>query len=252
MLKLKMAALLVVLAAGILSCKKEKIENSPVPEEKMLVVSFQNSIISINDIDSGSVVLRRQGSNTPIFQRLIKKDSRMETTIDGLPAGEWSAELDLYTKKQADDKSYQFVVTKPVSVSGNKASIVINGPSQTGIVVWKKRLVQSTSDNALVVIIPADPTDPYIEIRNYDLLGNYFHFERIAFSGSAVVAYKQWGCASGSSECPGENRLFYNAVLFTPFTEKIRTTFWDRIEFTITVGNLQSQEFYEFSHQWHN
>ena len=252
MLKLKMAILLVALAAGVLSCKKDNIENPPPPEEKMLVVGFQGSIISINDIDSGSVVFRRQGSNTFIFQRLIKKDGRMETTIDGLPAGEWTAELDLYTKKQTDNKSYQYIVTKPFSVSGNTASIVINGPSQTGIAVWKKRLVQSTSDNALVVIIPADPTDPYIEIRNYNLLGNYFYLERIAFSGSAVVAYKQWGCTSGSSECPGENRLFYNDVLFAPFTEKIRTTPWDRIEFIITVGNLQNQEFYEFSHQWYN
>ena len=219
----------------------------PEPTEKKIVINLVNSSVKTEQIDSANIVFKKQGSLNPVFQRLIKGTNTLETTIDGLAAGEWTAELDLYTKKQADGKSYEHIASKPFTITSGTSTITINGPTLQTADGWKKRLVLSTSDNDIVVIIPVDVTDPYFEIRTKELQWNFFSVERTAVSGNAIVANKKWVC---NNDCPGNDRLIYNSDEFIPFTEIIKTSSWTRNDIVISVGNLQNQQFNDFVHQW--
>ena len=247
MLRTGIAGLFLVLAATIISCKKDNDISPTDPVEKKLVINLQNSVVNTADIDSANVVLKKQGSLNPVFQRLIKGTTTLETTIDGLPAGEWTAELDLYTKKQTDGKSYEHIATKTFTITAGTGIITINGPSLQSTDGWKKRLVLSTTDNDIVVIIPVDVTDPYFEIRTKGFQWNFFSVERTALSGTAVVANKKWIC---NNDCPGNDRLIYNSDEFVSFTEIIKTSPWTRNEIVISVGNIQNQQYNDFVHQW--
>jgi len=247
MRKSRLTGLFLVLAATLISCNKDNPIAPTDPVEKKLVINLQNSLVNALDIDSANVVFKKQGSLNPIFQRLIKGTSTLETTIDGLPAGEWTAELDLYTKKQTDGKSYEHIAAKTFTIASGTATVTINGPTMQSADGWKKRLVLSTSDNDIIVIIPVDVTDPYFEIRTKGLQWNFFSVERTAFSGTAVVANKKWVC---NSDCPGNDRLIYNSNEFVPFTEIIKTSSWTRNEIVISVGNIQNQQYNDFVHQW--
>ena len=248
MFKSRLAGLFLVLAAAVISCNKNNDTIQPVPVvEKKLVINLQNSIVRTEEIDSASVVLRKQGSINPVFQRLIKGLNTLETTIDGLSAGEWTAELDLYTKKQPDGNSYQLVANKTFTITSGTGIVTITGPSLQATDGWKKQLVLSTSDNDIVVIIPVDVTDPYFEIRTKGLQWNLFSVERTAVNGTAVVANKKWIC---NNDCPGDDRLIYNSDAFVSFTEIIKTSPWTRNEIVITVGNIQNQQYNDFVHEW--
>ena len=243
----RVAGLLLVLGAMIISCNKENDAVNPDPSEKKLVISLVSSVINVTDIDSANVIFKKQGSFNPIFQRLIKGANTLETTIDGLPAGEWTAELDLYTKKQTDGKSYEYVAGKTIMVNSGTGIITLNGPLFQGNDGWKKRLVLSTTDNDIIVIIPVDVTDPYFEIRTKGLQWNLFSVERTAVSGSALVANKRWVC---NNDCPGDDRLISNSDAFISFTDIIKTSPWTRNEIVVTVGNIQNQQYNDFVHEW--
>jgi hypothetical protein len=237
-----------VLFVIIISCNKT---TNPIPEpeptERKIVINLVNSIVKTEDIDSANIVFKKQGSLNPLFQRLIRNTNTLETTIDGLSSGEWTAELDLYTKKQADGKSYEHIASKPFTIAAGTVTIAINGPTIQTADGWKKRLVLSTSDNDIVVIIPMDVTDPYFEIRTRGLQWNFFSVERTAVSGTAVVANKKWVC---NNNCTGNDRLIYNTNEFIPFTDIIKTSSWTRNDIVISVGNLQNQDFNDFVHEW--
>lgn len=247
MCKSKVTGLILAFTAAIISCNKDNDHVPIIPVEKKLVINLQNSTVKTEEIDSASVVFRKQGSLNPIFQRFAKGTNTLETTFDGLPAGEWTAELDLYTKKQTDGKSYEHVATKPFTITSSTGVLTINGPSVQGADGWKKRLVLSTPDNDIVVIIPADVSDPYFEIRTKGLQWNFFSVDRTAVSGTAVVANKKWVC---NNDCPGDDRLIYNSDAFVPFTEIIKSTPWTRNEIVISVGNIQNQQYNDFVHEW--
>jgi hypothetical protein len=249
----KVTVLILAFTTAIISCNKNNdtipaVPTVPtIPAEKKLVINLQNATVKSAEIDSASVVFRKQGSFNPVYQRLDKKTNTLETTFDGLPVGEWTAELDLYTKKQADDKSYEHVATKPFTITSSTGVVTINGPSLQGADGWKERLVLSTSDSDIVVIIPVDVTDPYFEIRTKGFQWNSFSVKRIAVSGTAVVTNKKWIC---NNDCPGDDRLIYNSDAFVPFTEIIKNTPWTRNEIVISVGNIQNQYYNDFVHEW--
>lgn len=247
MCKSKVIVLILAFTTAIISCNKNNDTVPTVPVEKKLIVNLQNSTVKTEEIDSASVVFRKQGSFNPVFQRLVRKTNTLEATFDGLPAGEWTAELDLYTKKQTDGKSFEHVATKSFTITSSTGVVTINGPSLQGADGWKKRLVLSTSDNDIVVIIPVDVTDPYFEIRTKGFQWNSFSVERTAVSGTAVVANKRWVC---NNDCPGDDRLIYNSDAFVSFTEIIKNTPWTRNEIVVSVGNIQNQYYNDFVHEW--
>lgn len=246
----KIAGMLLLLAVSILSCKKETKE-TPAPIDKKLVVNLQNHLIAVSDIDSANVVLRKGANGTPYFLRLQKGADKLEALVDGLPAGEYTAELDLYTNQMPSDKFYQFVASKPFSLTANSDPVTIEGPSELGPDGWSVRKVTATSNRDIVVLIPLDVNDPYFEIRIADPLYNFFGVERIATQGAAVVAHKNWQCNNNNCATNG-GRLVFDRTSFLPFTDIIKNSPWTKNEIIVTVGNVENHQYNEFGHVWNN
>lgn len=245
--KLKFAALFVALAAAVVSCKKDDLPRDPDFDQE-LVINLEGTIISVNDVDSANVVFRKNGTGTPIFQRLIKGQKNLSTITDGMSTGQWLVEVDVYTKKDNLGKSRQYLLNKTITLSKDNDITEIKGPvALGGNDPWKPRAVLSTSTNEIVVLVPLDITDPYFEIRSSNPYWHFFGVERTAFSGNALVAQKTWSCQQG---CVRPDKLLFDKDTFKPFTDKIKTNNWDRSEIIITVGNTTGQEYNEFSYNW--
>ena len=244
-LKVKKLVVLVLMVTGVaVSCRKDPVT---LPNEKTLTLKLKDGAISVNEIDSANVVLHKQGSGNPILQRMIKEVNSLQTSIDGLPAGAYTATFDIYTKKLQNGKSFQYVAEKAFAINAVSGAVVMDGPPASGGNGWKQRLVLSTSINDIIVLIPADVTDPYFEIRSVDPHNNFFHIERTAYYDNTVVAHKQWVC---EQDCPGNDHLIYNDDYYKPFTEKIKTAAWKKNEIIFTIGDLDANHFFEFSHTW--
>lgn len=243
MIKSKWAGLVMLLTVSIISCKKDSVNDHA---DVKLIVDLHNHLIAVSDVDSANVVLRK-GSSTPFFFRFQKGANKLEALIDGLPNGQYTADIDIYTNKMQSGKSYQFVSTRAITITNNAGEIVTDGPDNPGPDGWSARRVHATSDNDIVVIIPLDVNDPYFEVRTKDLNWDFFGVERLALDGSVVVAHETWTC---NNDCPGNDRLIFNKTHFLPFTEEIRQKAWTKNEIMITVGNLQQQVYHEFSNVW--
>jgi hypothetical protein len=243
----KIAGMLLLLAVSILSCKKDT-DKTPSPADKKLVVSLQNHLVAVSDIDSANVVLRK-GTSTPYFLRLQKGADKLEALIDGLPAGQYTIDLELYTKEMPSGKYYQFVSTRAATLSNSSQPVTIEGPSELGPDGWSARKVGATSNRDIVVLIPLDVNDPYFEVRTKGEYWNFVGVERIALQGAAVVAHEEWSC---NSNCPDIDGLLFNKTIFQPFTDNIKNSPWTKNEIIITVGNAQNQQFHEFGHVWSN
>lgn len=242
----KVAGMLLVLAASVISCTKKDPVNEPeFPPARKLVLKLGPGGLPMDRIDSANVVLRRQGTTIPYFFRLQKGVNQLEAEIDGLRADEWTADFEIYTIALAN-KSVQIVSTKPVTI-GSAETVTIEGPVDPPGNGWKARRVKATDGNDIVVIIPFDVTDPYFEIRTKGLQWNFFGVQRTATYGSAVVAFEDWTCGNS---CPGNDRLIFDKTTFLPFTQTIQNTSWDKNEIAVTVANLQTQEYIEFGHEW--
>ncbi len=246
MLNRKVAGMLLVLAVSIISCTKKDPVNEPeFPPVKKLVLKLEPAGLPIDRVDSASVALRRQGTTIPYFFRLQKGANQLYAEIDGLRAGEWTADFEIYTKALAN-KSVQIVSTRSVTID-NAEIITIDGPVDPPANGWKARRVKATDNNDIVVIIPFDVTDPYFEIRTKGLQWDFFGVQRTATYGSAVVAFEDWAC---DNDCPGNDRLIFNKTKFLPFTQTIQNSPWDKNEIVITVANLQNQVYNEFGYEW--
>lgn len=233
----------------MVSCKKDHTPSSPGFDQE-LVVNLQGTYISVNDVDSANVVFRKNGTSTPVFQRLQKGQNNLHTLTDGMSTGQWSVEIDIYTKKDQQGKSKQFLLNKMITLAKDNDVYEIKGPLQLGgNDSWKPRFVHATSTNDIVVLIPVDVNDPYFEIRTASLDWNLFGVERTAFTGNAVVAHKNWQCTQG---CLRSDKLLFDKDTFKPFTDKIKTDAWDRNEIIITVGNTTTQQYNEFGYTWNN
>jgi hypothetical protein len=235
------------LAVIVASCRKDHSVPRNTPLEKELVVTFQNSTLRVNDIDSGNIIFRKNGTGTPIFQRFDKQGNTLHTITDGLRTGQWLIELDLYTKKDANGRSTEYVVSKTITLAKETGVVEIKAPRSLAGENWKECAVLATSDNEIVVVIPKDVTDPYFEFRTKSHNWNFFSIERTALFGSAVVAHKVWECQQG---CLRSDRRLFDKDIFIGFTEKIKAELWNRNEMVITVGNTAQQQYNEFNYNW--
>ncbi|HYF32727.1 MAG TPA: hypothetical protein VD993_16490 [Chitinophagaceae bacterium] len=93
-------AILLLLSFSLSSCKKDKAYQQPTPTiEKYLVINFSNVTIPIAQVDSATVILTKQGSNTPTFRRFDKGSQSLNLLMDDNSSGNWTADLYVYSRK---------------------------------------------------------------------------------------------------------------------------------------------------------
>jgi hypothetical protein len=232
-----------VLMIALFACVKDPPGTPPTK----LRINLQGTALSGDDVDSADLVLRGQGGVVKTIKLSLLTTASMEFWWRNLPAGMYTADIEVYTKA-GNSKSLQYVLIKPVILSGMDTTIVWTGPAAQSGTGWAKRHVQATANNDIVVIIPDDVYDPYFEIRVKRPYWNNFQIERLALAGSAVVAFKTWKC---QSQCFTNGYRITNKDFFLPFTQTIQGSNWTENNISISVGSHPDQQYVDFEKTWH-
>lgn len=158
-----------------ISCKKDKDDPAP-PAEKELQVHFSASSIAYNLVDSGFVVLKKEGATTQIFKRFEKNADTLSFSIDDLSAGNWTAEMYIFARFNASaGRRYRQDKTFTVQAGGVKESIILAAP--TGVITdsWKSYAFFRHEGQGVSVAIPLDNADPHFDIEVRETKWNFYY-----------------------------------------------------------------------------
>ncbi|HEY0677347.1 MAG TPA: hypothetical protein VGD17_03635 [Chitinophagaceae bacterium] len=235
------AALLMITLVTLQSCKKDRPSNEP-SIEKSMKINFQAGAISIADVDSATVVLKKEGSATLFYRRLDKSASSLHMLMDDSPAGNWTAEIFIYTKKGTDNSSRMF--TRSIGFKLPLASS-LNITAPTGEIngVWKPHVVLASNNNDVVVVLAADNGDPYFDVRVKDSKWDYFYIERYAFNRTGgmneQIEADAWECYNS---CYTQDKVIINTTDFLDFANAVKTKTWNNGEIFVIVADIETQE----------
>lgn len=177
-------------------------------------------------------------------KRFTKSSQGLETDISDMASGDWTANVDVFTKT-VNHESIQFVYIGSVTLTDTPDQIEWNGPgSGNG---WMKRHVKTTDGNGVVVIIPDDVYDPYIEFRFNDPQVKGFGAQRSAINVNYLIANKSWTCGSA---CLNGQKKVINNIEFMPFINTIHVQPWTRNEISISIFNQSIDEMLEWDFTW--
>lgn len=236
----------IILMVLFSSCLKQ---NMDLPHDRTMLISFNQQTIPFADTDSALVIFTKQGSPTALIKSLRKMTGSFKLELDDLNSGSWKAEVLLYTKKDMQGISNQYITSLQFTAD-QISGIYLTGPSPTNT-QWKKNIVLSTPNNDIVVIIPQDVVYPEFEIRSTSQQWNSFKVERGAFlrSGSMnlQVAAASWEC---QVNCMNSDRLIRNNTAFAAFSNEMKSKTWNNGEVSIIIEDSNLQIRKEFYYNW--
>jgi hypothetical protein len=245
----------VLLATMVLiqSCGKNDDVVIPAPEtgDKTFAVSFNDTTLDLQQMDSAVVIFKRAGTNTPLFQRFQKVNGKLIADIDGFAKGQWSAEMYLYAKEHQAGKNFQYVrtVTFVVSeLSGNGQAVAPTGESDDK---WAKNIMLNVTGGEIIIIIPLDHTNPYYEIRTTNPRWDKFSVEKGAYNRignmNEQVGSQLYEC---SQDCFGDDRFVGDRQSFVPFATRLITKSWNNGDVTVRITDTEEKMTWEFYHAW--
>jgi hypothetical protein len=98
----------VLLAVIVLpACKKDRTQPQQPSIERNVVIEFTAATIPISQADSASVIMKKEGSNTPYFRRFDKASGKMHLVMDDNLKGNWTAVFYVYTTEGNNQHLYQ-------------------------------------------------------------------------------------------------------------------------------------------------
>jgi len=240
--------LLAQLLAGITalllatSCKKDK-HDSPPSGEKLLQVNFTTGSIDYNLVDSGYVVLKKEGSKSQYFKRWEKKTNAISIDIEDLPAGNWTAEMYLFSR--FDNKAgRRYRQDKTFTIAASGKSVQVNAPTGSITDAWSPNAFFYDAANGLSVAVALDNKDPHFDITVSDSKWKRFYLERYAYKrlqgggGNALMAEGMYDCDGG---CYTSDRLIHNNTAFVPFTQQLGNKEWDNGIIIIVIVDNQGR-----------
>lgn len=236
----------------IISCKKDKHNPAPPPAEKELQVNFGTSSIAWNLVDSGFVVLKKEGVTTQVFKRFEKKTNALSFSIDDLTAGNWTAELYIFTRyNQSAGRRYRQDKTFTVPASGAKQGITL--PAPTGAVTdsWKPYAFFRDEGAGVSIAVALDAVNPHFDIQVRDTQWDFFYIERYAnqrlqSGANAKVAEQIWMCDDGDG-CYTSDKFINDNTSFIPFTQEVGNKEWNNGLIIVVLNNGQGGAI-QFSH----
>ncbi|MGN6421104.1 MAG: hypothetical protein ACTHMC_26560 [Pseudobacter sp.] len=251
---LKNFKVLPLLAAvvGILSasCSKNNGKEEPAPEpapeyptapvQGELQVHFDASTIELARVDSGYVVLQREGNGLQYLKRFTKGNHLLRIDIDGMAEGQYSASFVIDMKLKNDNKVIwrQFRVKKDLRLV--QTGVAVKAPLNELKKEWKPYVVLSDATRSFQLTVPMDCSDPYFEFLRRDPKWDYVHFERAAYkrtgpNSKTPLGAKSFECANG--ECFDGNGFIIDSKIFEDWSGNISAYPWDNAEIFLILLN---------------
>lgn len=226
-----------VVAAFLLaltSCLKQTIDE---PADRRLTIAFTPQTLQVTDIDSGYVLLTREGSANPIYMRMTKLPDRLDVDLEDYVAGTWKLEMGVYTKKDTANRS-SFYTASLTFIAEHISGILVLAPTGSNSnTVWAKSTVAHSAGNEVVAIIPQDITDPKFTITVLSNDWDEVQVDRMVFrktgSTEQLINEASWSCTTG---CFGSDRILQNTQAFSAFANQNKSnSSWSRARALVSV-----------------
>ena len=231
-----------ILTAFILfgvSCKKEHPQNNPYFDQQ-LIVQFGSTTIPFNLVDSATVIFRKQGSATQVFKRLDKTANSLNTIINDLSKGNWTADVYIYTRS-ADTTGRRYLQSVALTTLHQKEAIKVTAPNGKIDDAWKPFVVFRDAGADIIATIPLDSREASFELLLKDKKWDHFYMERYAHNrtniGNETMAFGKWECSGG---CYTYDNMITDTTTFIPFTETVKAKTWNNGEIYLSVSDAET------------
>jgi hypothetical protein len=230
---------------ALTACSKSKSDPQPAPvPANSLGIRFSATTIAIEQVDSATIVLQKQGSQTQYFQRFDKGNGLLQVSVESLSAGEWTARMFIYTRAEKEDKGQgvrMYEQQKTFTLPLNGASIDLAAPTGKLTDSWKPFVFIRDNVNRISAFIPMDATDPAFQVIVADSKWSWFYVERSTHKyqgiGNLLLTTGTWTCTSG---CFTHQNAIINNTAFIPFSQEAPTKNWDNGEVMVIVKNMET------------
>ncbi len=236
---------------SVIACKKDK-ESSRPPEERILQVNFSTATIDFSLVDSGYVILKKNGSGNQVFKRFEKKQATLTFSIDDLSAGDWTAELYIFSRfRQSAGRYYR--QDKSFAINSTAPSITLAGPSGAATDAWKPYAHFRNAAKNISAGVALRSDDPYFFIQVGESKWDYFFVERHAYKkleggAKAFIRDAMWVCHAGTN-CYTADKFISNNQAFVPFGQYLADKDWDYGVIIVEVTDADG-EMITFAHNF--
>ncbi|AXY77791.1 hypothetical protein D3H65_29070 [Paraflavitalea soli] len=238
------------------ACKKDK-GHDPDPDpsgDKELLVNFSTTSVAYNLVDSGFVVLKKQGAANQFFKRFEKKTDAISFSIGDLSAGNWTAEMYIFARFNGSaGRRYRQDKTFTIQSGGAKENITLAAPTGAITDAWKPYAFFRHEQLGVSIAVALDNTDPHFDIEVKDTRWDLFYIERYAnkwLQGpggpNAKVAEYIWSC---DNACYTSDKFINNNTGFLPFIQEVGNNPWDNGLIIVVVADNDGADV-QFSHRY--
>lgn len=234
------------------ACKKDKDHDPEPPGDKELLVNFSTTSIAYNLVDSGFVILKKQGGANQIFKRFEKKTGAISFSIDDLSAGNWTAEMYIFARfNESAGRRYRQDKTFTIQSGGAKENITLAAPTGAITDSWKPYAFFRHEQLGVSIAVALDNTDPHFDVEVRDTRWDLFYIERYASKriqggGNGHVAEYIWSCDNG---CYTSDKFINNNTGFLPFTQAVSNKEWDNGLMIVVIADNEGADV-QFTHAY--
>lgn len=225
------------MAVLAVSCKKDKIYiPAPTPVTQEIAVLFSGETIPFQNVDSAVVVLRDANQNIKKAGRLQNRVASLYESLADLPAGDYTAEIMIQTKKEADNTARQFAIKKtftlPLQVNLQVKAPTGNFTTDT----WFKRAVLSAPGQEAIAIVAMDSRDAFYEIKMKEAQWDHVQLQRYAMYHNAIAAIE-----AHTRNVQGVIG-FTDYTSFDTYTQAMQGKLWTNAKISVSMEHQSGRE----------
>ena len=243
--------LIVTGVSWLTSCKKDSITDPLRTEDSILVLSFSQTTIAKDLVDSAVAFVKRKSSQTSYMLRFQDEGPGLRISIDGMQSGEYTADIYLYTRVANATSRREYYRQIAFTMGSNNGVVTVNAANGNITDVWKPRVVLSYNKE-IDFYISLDNSDPYFRIRVADAshwkkveVKRYAN-NKIPGTGTELVADHTWKCETA---CFNSNNLIENNTAFIPLTKRLAGKSWNLGEIEIIAeakSGIKTEDYFRY------
>lgn len=215
-----------LLSILVFSCRKQEDSPVAVPENPLLELSFENSYLTLPEIDSA--VFTWSDAAGIHRRRLEFRTDSLYLPLRDFPAAVIPGKLELYGAREYA-RQYQGIWVRDIELpAARSGGMVIPAPVEFQDITWKPR-VRLNDAIGHSAVIGLRPDDPFFKIGATPRVYPQVELERSYWNtvgGVSPVASKLWDCRNDCIDQPDES-------FFADLPARIAGRSWNHISLTV-------------------
>lgn len=232
------------------SCSKSKNDDpgTKQPVAGQLAVVFDSKTIPFSLIDSGYVILRKEGNQIPYIKKFIKENNKLRITIDDLTPGNYTASMyvDAHLENNNTVIYREYRMEKQIK-AGNEG-IEVAGPTTALKKDWKAHVVFTNETRGFYTYVPLNGEDPTFEIIRNNKKWTYFYLERAAHERKGETNKLLSAFSYQCSDCFGDGQYLHNNTAFKNWSTELANYSWNNGVIIFIIMDEETGEDIQYSH----